>query len=654
MRIDILFLSVVFVFISNSYSISESLQTDTNRIEADSCARVLDFDCAIDSYKEALLFENVDSSLVDFLDIHNRIGDIYYKQGYFTEANRSYQLVLKYAEKHGEESEAAKALMGQSHVLWRYGDNVKSIKNILKSIDLFRSLKDTANLVSASNILGGIYVSTGELRKASDIYEETLSIAIAGKDSIGMASSYEYKGVIRSFKKEYAEAIKYYLKSLSINLKIGNEVDAGITNANIGEAYMNLADYKIALEYLSVAEEILTRHNFNSGLIFVNYCAGECYMRLGQFSKAHQRFNKSLALISVTGESREKSTVLELKTECFELEGEFEQAYKLQKEYAIAKDSLNASNQNEQLMQIMGQFEFEKKEQENLFLQQENDLKAKEIESKQAQIRLQYAIVIILIIFLLIVVFLFIKLYKNKKLLDEANQTKNKLFGFIAHDIKAPLGNLQMLVHMLGDGYAHNKEEQSKVLSELNNCAYSVVQLTDDLISWSVAQQDGLNFHPENLILGELVKDTLDLFKPQIDFKKIDIENSIQPFLEVYVDKKAFLSIMRNIVSNAIKFSESGGEIVISAKEVMDKKSGRAMIELRCKDEGVGMSKKKIDLLINSNQIHTTRGTANEKGTGLGLNLIKEFVEKSEGYIKIKSKENVGTRFSVFLPTVDQ
>lgn len=647
---NILYSSVVLIFLFCHHHVFGAIQTMASIDKADSCVKALDFDCAINLYNQALLFEDADSSLNAFLDIHNRIGDVYYKQGYFSKANRSYQLVLKHAEEHNADREKARALMGQSHILWRYGNNVNSIQNILQSVSLFRSLRDTTNLVSASNILGGIYVSTGELEKAGKIYEETLNIAIAGLDSVGMASSYEYKGVIQSFSKEYTEAIKFYLKSLSINQKIGNEVDAGITNANIGEAYMNLGDYEIALEYLSVAEEILTRHNFNSGLIFVNYCAGQCYMNMGQFSRAHKRFDKSLVLIGLTGESREKSTVLGLKAKCFELESNFEDAYTTQKEYVISKDSLNASNQNEQLMKIMGQYEFEQKEQENLFLQQENEIKAKEIESKQAQIRLQYAIGIILLISLLIVIFLFVKLYKNKKLLDEANQTKNKLFGFIAHDIKAPLGNLQMLVHMLEDGFAQNKEEQSKLLSELNNCAYSVVQLTDDLISWSVAQQDGLEFHPKNWVLGELVRDTLELFKPQIDFKKVVIENSIEPYLEVYVDQKAFLSILRNVISNAIKFSHSGGVIELSAKEKVIKKTGLEMIELRCRDEGIGMSEEIANQLMYSNHIQTTRGTANEKGSGLGLNLVKEFVQKSNGRIKIKSKENEGTKFSVVLP----
>lgn len=652
MRLGVLLLGVVIAifskpFYGNAIGVPES---DFLK-QADSCAQTLNYDCAIDFYNQALSFADGDSSLQAFLNIHNQIGDIYYKQGYFTKANKSYQLVLKFAKEHKEDIQKARALMGQSHILWRYGDNVQSIQNILESIDLFRSLKDTTNLVSASNILGGIYVSTGEFQKAALIYEETLNIAIAGKDSIGMASSYEYKGVIRSFRGQYTEAIKYYLKSLAINIKIGNEVDAGITNANIGEAYMNLLDYKIALEYLEVAEEILTRHNFNSGLIFVNYCAGQCLMRMDRFSLAHQRFDKSLELIQLTGESREHSTVLALKAECFALEGKYEKAYEMHKQYAVAKDSLNISNQNEELMQIMGQFEFEKQEQENLFLQQENEIKATELEAKQDLIRLQYVIGGIMFLFLIVVIYLFVKLYKNKVLLDYANQTKNKLFGFIAHDIKSPLGNLQMLVHMLNENFFNDKKDQARLLSELSNCAHSVEELTDDLITWSVAQQSGLQFHPENVVLGEVIKDCLELFNYQIDFKKIVIENKVPPYLEVYADRKALMSISRNIISNAIKFSDPGGLVILSARDSKGKRPGLPMIELRCKDEGVGMDKDKAESLVSSNNIETTRGTVNEKGSGLGLNLVKEFVKKSHGYIKIKSKPDAGTRLSVFLPS---
>lgn len=627
-----------------------SADDNLSKVRADSCAEVLDYDCAIEYYNQALLFERGDSTLIDYLSIHNLIGDIYYKQGYFPKANQSYESVIKWAEEYGIIKEKAKALMGQSHIQWRYGDNVISISNILESIDLFKSIQDTVHIVSASNILAGIYLSTGEIAKANDIYEETLTIAIAGKDSIGMASSFEYKGVIKFFENDFMRAIEYYKKSLAINTRIGNEVDAGITYGNIGEAFLRLDDFQSALEYFSIAEDILTRHNFNSGLIFVNYSAGECLMKLNQFGKAHDRFKKSLELILITGESREQPTVLGLIAECYANEGKFDEAYLVQKQYAAAKDSLNATNQNDQLMQIMSKYEFEKKEQENLFLLKENEIKEKELNAKQSIIFLQYVIGGIMLVFLMVVLYLFIKLYRNKVLLDRSNQAKNKLFGFIAHDIKSPLGNLQMLIHLLEEDFEDDKEKQSQLLYEVSKCAYAVVQLTDDLIAWSMAQQEGLGLHPENVVLGEIAKDSLDLFQSQTSYKKLTITNKIKPYIEAYVDRKALLSMIRNVLSNAVKFSSNGGIITLNASELSNKKSGRDMVELKFKDEGVGMTKEKVRLLVTTNEFATTRGTANEKGTGLGLNLVKEFVEKSNGYIKIKSKPGEGTKFSIFLP----
>lgn len=625
-------------------------ETNRNKFKADSCAKALNYDCAIDLYNQALSFEEGDSSLNDFLSIHNEIGDIYYKQGYFSKANQSYQLVVKYAEAHRMIKERAKALMGQSHILWRYGDNVVSINNILESIDLFKSINDTVHIVSASNILGGIYLSTGEIDKANVIYEETLAIAIASRDSVGMASSYEYKGVVKFFENNYEKAIPYYLKSLAINNKIGNEVDAGITYGNIGEAYLRLMDYENALDYFSTAEEIMIKHNFNSGLIFVNYSAGESLMRLGQFDEAHARFEKSLELIAITGENREAPTVLGLVAECYASEGKFDKAYKVHQQYAVAKDSLNETNQNDRMMQIMSKYEFEKKEQENLFLQKENKIKEKELGSQQSIIRLQYIIGGILTTFLIVVLYLFIKLYRNKVLLDRSNRAKNKLFGFIAHDVKSPLGNLQMLIHMLEEDFEDDKKTQSKLLYEVSKCAYAVVQLTDDLIAWSMAQQDGLGFHPENVILGEIAKDSLELFQSQINYKKITIKNKIKPYVEAHVDKKALLSMIRNVLSNAIKFSHTGGTITLNASELSDKKTGKDLVELRFKDEGIGMTAEKTSHLMTSNEIEATRGTANEKGTGLGLNLVKEFVQKSKGHIKIKSSPGAGTKFCILLP----
>lgn len=631
-------------------TLSAMMSSDFYKSKGDSCALVLDYAHAVEYYEQALRFEDQDSTLLAYLHLHNLLGDIYYKQGFFAEADKQFGYVLQVANEYQVDEEQGKALMGQSHILWRYGDNVASIEKILASIDLFKSLADTVQIVEASNILGGIYLSTGEIAKAQAIYKETLDIAVAKNDSVGMASSLEYHGVIKYFENDLTQAIKYYNRSLAINLKIKNELDAGITYGNIGEAYLRMGNYNKSLKYLAVSEEILLKHNFNSGLIFTNSCIGESWMGLGNYAKAHERFDKSIALIALTGELREKPRVLSLMSTCFAAEGKYYDAYQVHQDYAEAQDSFNLSNQNEKLMNIMSKYEFEKKEQENLFLQKENQVKELELAAKQSVIKFQYLIGGVLAFFLCVTLYLFAKLYKNKEMLDQSNKTKDKLFGFIAHDIKSPLANIQMMVQMLEHGLTLEKAERSKLLSDLSTSAFSVVQLADDLIAWSLAHQRGIELHPEQVLIGEAVKEALDLFRSQIQLKKLEVDSDILPFISAKVDKKALSSICRNVISNAIKFSEKGGEIKIRAAEVQSKKTKATMVELKFWDDGVGMTKEQIAHILSEQTFETTRGTANEKGSGLGLNMIKEFVEKSNGYIKIKSKPNQGTKFSVFLP----
>ncbi|UXX79052.1 tetratricopeptide repeat-containing sensor histidine kinase [Reichenbachiella carrageenanivorans] len=625
--------------------------SDLYKSKGDSCANVLDYEHAVQYYEQALRFDEQDSSLQVYLNLHNLIGGIYYKQGFFIKADKQFGLVLQVAGEHQYYKEKATALMGQSHILWRYGDNVASIEKVLSSIDLFKSLADTVQIVEASNILGGIYLSTGEISKAKEIYEETLAIAMASMDSAGMASSLEYHGVIKYFENDMMQAIKYYNSSLAINLKIKNELDAGITYGNLAEAYLRMNDYKQALEYLSISEDILLRHNFNSGLIFTNSCIGESWVGLRNYKQAHERYNKSLELIALTGELREKPRVLALISACFATEGKYYEAYQVHQDYAIAQDSFNIINQNEKLMNIMSKYEFEKKEQENLFLQKENQIKELELASKQSVIKFQYLAGGVLIFFLIITLYLFVRLYKNKVLLDQSNQAKDKLFGFIAHDIKSPLANIQMMVQMLDQGLDLDKSERSKFLSGLSESASSVVQLTDDLIAWSLAHQRGIELKPTNVLIGEVVKETLDLFRTQIQFKKIEVDSDILPYISARVDQKAFSFICRNVISNAIKFSERGGEISIRVVEIEPKGKKGAMVGLKIRDEGVGMTKDQVAQLLSEQIYESTRGTVNEKGSGLGLNMVKEFVEKSNGHIKIKSKPGEGTKFSVFLPT---
>ncbi|UXP34044.1 tetratricopeptide repeat protein [Reichenbachiella agarivorans] len=613
--------------------------------QGDSCVSALNYDCAVLHYKRALQFHESDSTISSFVRIQNKVADLYYQQGKFQQAYELYSLVLRYAGQKGLSYDKAVALEGMSHILWRYGDNVKSITSILESIELFKALSDTVSVISASNILAGVYTSTGELDQAEKIYDETLSLAVASHDSIGMASSYEYKGVVRFFRGEYPEAIEFYEKSLTINVLIGNELDAGITQGNIGEAYHQMGNYVTALAHYQKAEKALSQFQFNSGLIFINYSIGNSYLSLGQFDKALYRYQKSLELIRLTGEVRERPLVLKLIAECYAKQQDFKKAYFYHEAFTQAQDSLLQVNRNLELLDIMGKYELGKKEQENYLLAKENEIKLKELRTQEVIIKQQYAFGAGLMLLLMIAFYLAIRLYNNRILLIKSNKTKNKLFGFVAHDLKAPVANIQMLIDLLKTEIETENEEAKDLVVELNNATHAVSLLLNDLLSWSIAQQEGFSFLPKSVEIYEATRTCIELFEDQLEYKELQVDNRVGTDHVAWIDNKALLAVIRNLLSNAIKFSKVGGEIRIYSHV----KNG--FVELTIADQGVGMKPEQIHQLLHSKKFVTHRGTSNEKGSGMGINLVKEFVHKSKGELRIESKMGEGTEVIIVLPT---
>ncbi|WP_119843196.1 tetratricopeptide repeat protein [Reichenbachiella sp. MSK19-1] len=630
--------SMMFSFNSLGHSIDVMIE------RADSCARLTDYDCAVSQYEEVLSYHDDVSGTV-FVQINNKIADLLYKQGDFQKAYTTYQTALRRAEEDSMMHEKATALEGMSHILWRYGDNVKSIHSAMKSIGIYKALIDTASLISSSHILAGIYVSIGELDKAEDIYQSTLHMAKASYDSVGLASCYEYIGIVRFFEERYEQAIRFYMKSLSMNLQIGNELDAGVTYANIGEVYNYLESYDKALTYFEKSEEILQAHQFNSGLIFVHYSAGVSYTQLGEYEQAMDHFQKSLDLVRFTHETREKPEILRLIADCYAKQGKYEQAYQYHERYAEIDDSLAQVNRNLELLDVMGRYDLEEKEKRNEVLTQENVLRGRELADKETIIVQQYLFGAVLMALLLVAFVLAYKLYRNKELLAEADRTKNKLFGFVAHDLKAPVANIQMLVDMLQDELEEDSKEAHGLVVDINNASHSVSMLLNDLLSWSIAQQRGFAFNPKSVQLKGAVEHCVDLFNNQLAYKSLKVDNQVQEDVLVWMDENALLAIIRNLISNAVKFSSAGGCITMAG--AVSDQSGHVLFSIQ--DDGVGMTPEQLNKILFMSTFTTQRGTANEKGSGMGLNLVKEFVEKSNGELNIASQVEVGTKITIVL-----
>lgn len=231
--------------------------------------------------------------------------------------------------------------------------------------------------------------------------------------------------------------------------------------------------------------------------------------------------------------------------------------------------------------------------------------------------------------------------------LEELNATKDKFFSIIAHDLRGPLGAQREFTKLLSEKISDlSKEERDVNLQIINESSEKLYSLMENLLHWANTQNGNTKFQPTTINLYDLVQKTIDLLSLSIQKKQIDVLNLIPETFELIADVFMLEAIFRNLLSNAIKYSKENQRIEIGfiKQEHMDPLSP-IFYRFYIKDEGIGMSKDRMDSLFRLDQKYSTPGTAQETGTGLGLILSKDFVEQHNGKIWVESQPQLGTTF---------
>ena len=236
-------------------------------------------------------------------------------------------------------------------------------------------------------------------------------------------------------------------------------------------------------------------------------------------------------------------------------------------------------------------------------------------------------------------------IFKNAEL-QKLNTDKDYFMSILAHDLKSPfnsiLGFLDLLVNNLRD---FKLDEIERQLTIVNNATNSVYNLLEDILLWARSHSGKLPFEPREFNFKLCCDDVIEIVKQNAENKNITINIIEAEKIIVYADSNMLNTILRNLVSNAIKFTNKGGTISISAHR------NNSNVTISVTDNGIGISPKILSNLFDITQVNSTTGTANEKGTGLGILLCKEFVEKHGGKIWVESELNKGSVFRFTLPT---
>ncbi len=233
----------------------------------------------------------------------------------------------------------------------------------------------------------------------------------------------------------------------------------------------------------------------------------------------------------------------------------------------------------------------------------------------------------------------------QKRLLFEMNASKDKFFGILAHDLKNPIGGFIGLTEVMADcGNDLSPEELKKYSSLMHNSSKQLYHLLENLLQWARSQTGTIKINKEIIDVQAIIDSVLATVKMNADLKQITLIKNIAEDTKIYADSNTLKTVVRNLITNAIKFSPNNSIIKI------DVENNSHVAILSISDQGIGIGSADIDKLFKIDSNPLTIGTSEEKGTGLGLILCKEFIELNGGKIKVESELNKGSVFTITIP----
>ena len=235
-----------------------------------------------------------------------------------------------------------------------------------------------------------------------------------------------------------------------------------------------------------------------------------------------------------------------------------------------------------------------------------------------------------------------------KKYADDlkvSNDAKDKLFSIISHDLRSPFNSILGFFNLLTEEYdKYSEKERKSFILNIKNSSENLFQQLEDLLIWSRTQTGGIKVTPIKISLAEITEQQVEILKNSADSKNISLVNQTPREMEVWADKEMIKTVLLNLTVNAIKFTNPGGYVTINATDE------DGMVNIFVADDGVGLASSELKNIFRLDKSHSTLGTSNEKGTGLGLQICREFVEKNGGRIWVESEKGKGSKFTFTLP----
>ncbi|WP_167856816.1 ATP-binding protein [Hymenobacter aquaticus] len=544
------------------------------------------------------------------------------------------------------------------HTLFIQGDTGQARRAYQAALQAFTTLRQPTAAAYVLGQLGLLYGRQQKWQQALASQQQALRTWQQNRDSAKVAATLNALGNLYYQQRQYSRALFHLRRAMQVARPTDSLALSESLNS-VGQVYQDLSNDEQALTSFLRAEQLLP-HAAPAGVRATLWQGiAAAHDSLGHWSAAQQALLSSLPIARLGGSKAQLSAIYQALAAVYRRTGNYRQALAAMTRFAGLKDSAFAEERSAQVAELRTRYETEKKEREIQLLIKDRQIQEANLRRQKV---VRNALAAGAVLLLLMVAGLYrgrqqqvrvnrllerknAAINRQKEELGRLNQTKDTLFSVISHDLRSPLSSLYSLLSLLNMG-ALPPERLALHSARLTRGLNNTLLLLDNLLNWSAAQMKKDKIRPERVRLDVLAEEAVALLLGDAERKTILLLNQLPVPTLVRADVNMVRLVLRNLLGNAIKFTPEGGTVTLTAA------AQGTMWAVSVHDTGIGIAAADQDKVFGKAGPFSTLGTAREKGTGLGLQLCQDFVERNGGQLSLASIVGQGTTFTFTLPAL--
>lgn len=592
-------------------------------------------------YVEDIFPELLESS--KGIQIGNLLAVAYNRSNQNVRAIELHQLLLNRAKEEGNIRYQYVIRQNMGNAFRQLGDMDAAVNSYLEALELMEGSDDRNAMMVLLDNLGNLNTEIENFELAEIYVSRALEMALSDGILTNQLTSSLNLGIIYNLTGRHEAAIELFEDVLELSLQLGSRFSEVQALYNIGEAHKNRGNFELAVGFFNNSMQKSKEYGVGLGIYYNSTGLGGVYRELGESSLAIANYEKALEVAEAFDATDLILESLQRLSEVHEVSSDTSAAFLYLKRYTAKRDTINLAERDEALARqevLLG-----------LRLEQETrELTEQALEAQKRNTRIILSLLGILAAAFLFLILSNYKIRKINKLLNrqskelaDLNEKRNQLLSVLSHDLRTPLSSLQSLIELLKLNTLE-KGDLDSLLEKIDASIGSEIVTLGNYLEWAKSQQTGITPAPEQVELSPLIGEILETMESAKKSKGIEIRNLAENNgTSVYADIQLLRVILRNLISNAIKFTSNGGHIEISAAEA------DSDIVITISDSGVGMTPKEQANLFKA-FVHSKQGTEGESGAGIGLSICHDFAEKQNGSLSCSSKPGEGSDFYLRLP----